>query len=164
MRTGVFTMYKLRLTDWASIAEVIGAVAVVISLIYVGIQVHENTEEVRASNRQQLVGRAHLTTGNVAGNPELSAVIAKVSNGDPLNTTEQTQYAYFIRAVLYDVQEAYLLYREERLDVHYWNTRSALFDVYVDRELARQVYIKDKDLGLLHEDFVRWADRALEKN
>ena len=34
---------KFRLTDFASIAEIIDAFAVVISLIYVGIQVNDST-------------------------------------------------------------------------------------------------------------------------
>jgi hypothetical protein len=51
-------MRRLTLGEWASIAEIVSAVAVVISLIYVGYQINQNTEEVRASNRQELVDRA----------------------------------------------------------------------------------------------------------
>jgi hypothetical protein len=45
-------MSKLRLSDWASIAEVVGAIPVVISLACVGVQINGHTVEVRASNRQ----------------------------------------------------------------------------------------------------------------
>jgi hypothetical protein len=44
-----------RLSDWASIAEVVSAVAIVLSLLYVGYQIRENTIEVRETNRQQLI-------------------------------------------------------------------------------------------------------------
>lgn len=54
-RSGV-RVRKLTLADWANIGEVIGAIAVVISLLYVGIQVCEHTEEMRATNRQQRSG------------------------------------------------------------------------------------------------------------
>jgi len=82
-------MTKLRLAEWASIAEVVGAVAVVVSLIYVGIQVSENTGAVLAANRQQLVGRAHTATTSIATSPELAAAHAKLAKGDELTPAEQ---------------------------------------------------------------------------
>jgi len=155
-------MTNLRLTDWASIAEVVGAFSVVISLIYVGIQVRDNTEEVRAANRQQLIGRAHSAISRAATSPELAAAIAKLTNSEMLTPTEKVQYGYFVRALMYDVQEAFLLRREERLDENYWSTRSALFESTMIQEAARSVYDRDKELGVLHEDFVFWADQKLD--
>jgi hypothetical protein len=38
-----------KLADWASVAEIIGAAAIVISLIYVGIQVNDSTRGVRSA-------------------------------------------------------------------------------------------------------------------
>jgi len=43
------TALKLKLAEWASIAEIIGAVAVIVSLIYVGLQVNDNTAAVRSA-------------------------------------------------------------------------------------------------------------------
>ncbi len=155
-------MTKLRLTDWASIAEVVGAFGVVISLIYVGLQVRDNTEEVRATNRQQLIGRAHSATIGAATSPELAAAIAKLTNGETLTPAEKVQYGYFVRALMYDVQEAFLLRQEERLDENYWRTRSALFESAMIQEAARSVYDRDKEFGVLHRDFVIWADQKLD--
>ena len=153
-------MTKLRLTDWASIAEVVGALAVVISLIYVGMQVRDNTAEVRAANRQHLVRRAHTATIDIATSPELAAAFAKAASSEALTPTEQVQYRYFVRAVIYDVQEAYLLYKEARLSEEYWRTRSALFDAFMAQELARSIYLSDRDMGVLHSDFVSWANNS----
>ncbi len=41
---------KLKLSELASIAEIVGAFAVVISLIYVGIQVNDSAVAVRSSS------------------------------------------------------------------------------------------------------------------
>jgi hypothetical protein len=153
---------RLTLSEWASIAEVIGAIGVVISLIYVGIQVSENTDEIRATNRQQLIGRAHSATNRIASSPDLSQAISNLVNGDPLTPSQQIQYGFFVRGMVYDVQEAFLLHQEGRLDEAYWKTRSALIVSYMTQDLARGIYIRDKALGLLHEDFVLWADQVLE--
>ena len=154
-------MTKLRLNDWASLAEIVGAVGVVISLIYVGVQVSANTDEIRAANRQQLIGRAHSATTGASRNPELAVVFAKLSEGKELTPAEMIQYGYFVRALVYDVQEAFLLMEEGRLDEAYWNTRAALFFTYVSQEPARDIYEGDKEIGLLHERFVVWADSEL---
>ena len=155
-------MRKLDLAEWASIAEVVGAIAVVISLVYVGLQVSANTAEIRASNRQQLVNRSADATQTAASNPQLAGALIKAAGGDPLSATEYAQYAYFVRGMQYDVQEAFLLFVEDRLDETYWDTRSAIFLAYMHSELARAIYVRDKELGVLHPDFVEWADQALE--
>ena len=85
-------------------------------------------EAVLAANRQQLAGRAHTAATSIATSPELAAAYAKLAKGDKLAPSEQMQYAYFVRAMLYDVQEAFLLYREERLTEECWKTRAALFN------------------------------------
>ncbi len=41
---------KIKLSDFASIAEIIGAFAVVISLIYVGVQVNDSAGAVRSAS------------------------------------------------------------------------------------------------------------------
>lgn len=154
-------MAKLRLSDWASIAEVVGAIAVVISLAYVGIQVRDNTEAVRAANRQALVSRAHYATSNIAASPALAEAYSKVASGEEPTPTELVQYGYGIRAMLYDIQEAFLLQRELNLDEEYWKTRVALFDAFMGQQVARDVYVRDRNLGILHVDFVDWADSVL---
>jgi hypothetical protein len=40
---------KIKLKHWASFAEIIGALAVVISLVYVGIQVNDSASAVRSA-------------------------------------------------------------------------------------------------------------------
>ena len=155
-------MRKLQLSEWASFAEIISAIAVIISLLYVGYQINENTGEVRAANRQQLVNRAHSATMGFATNPEIAGVMAKVAEGRELTPLEQSQYAFSVRAVLYDVQEAFLLHREGRLSEEYWKTRTALILDYLAQTPARDAYLQVKSRGLLHSEFVKWLDRARE--
>jgi len=152
-----------KLSEWASVAELVSAIAVVVSLLYVGFQINQNTNEVRAANRQQLVSRAHSAVTAIATSPELAGIMAKVGEGSTLTSTELSQYGYLVRGVLYDVQEAYLLYQEGRLGEEYWNTRAALVEAYLAQTPARNVYHRDKSLGALHPEFVQWLDSALEE-
>ncbi|MDA1075944.1 MAG: hypothetical protein O3A63_14435 [Proteobacteria bacterium] len=144
---------KLALSDWANVAEVVGGLAVVISLLYVGVQINENTEEVRATSRQQLVTRSADATGNAASNPELATALGKAEQGTSFAPEELWQYQYFVRGMFYDIQEAYLLYTEGHLDRDYWLTRKSIFQAYVVNPLALEVYMRDRKLGILHKEF-----------
>ena len=154
-------MPKLSLSEWANLAEVVGAAAVVVSLIFVGVQVRENTAEIRATNRQQLIGRAHEATRSFAQDPGLASILAKAQDSESLSDAEAIQYAYLIRATLYDVQEAFVLNREGRLDDAYWATRAALVRAYLAQPLAKQVYERDKTQGTLIPDFTDWVDQSV---
>jgi hypothetical protein len=46
---------KVKLRKYALLAEIVGAIGVVISLIYVGVGVRQNTEAVQVANHQALV-------------------------------------------------------------------------------------------------------------
>ena len=43
-------MSKLKLTEWAAVSEIIGTVAVVISLLFLAFSVNRNTVVMQASN------------------------------------------------------------------------------------------------------------------
>ena len=152
----------MSIQDWAAIGEIVSAIAVVVSVLYVGIQVRSNTREIRAANRQQLVNRAHLGVMQVSTDAELASLFAKAAEGVTLTESEQMQYGYAVRAVLYDIQEAYLLYREGRLDHGYWKTRAASILAYLEQAPAHAIYRQSKSKGILHDDFVRWLDGAMQ--
>jgi hypothetical protein len=154
----------MKLKQWALVAEVVSAVAVVVSLIYVGYQIDQNTKEIRASNRQELVNRAVDTTRALATNLEVAGIIAKARKGESLSSRELTQYGYVIRSMLYDVQEAFFLHREGRLDLAYWKTRGALIRVYLRPEAALAIYDSERGQGILHEEFIAWADSQLGRD
>lgn len=76
------------LKEWALVAEVISAAAVVISLIFLAVQVREgasqtamNTEAVQASALQQYFQQHADVTFVRVVNPELRGVISKARNG-----------------------------------------------------------------------------------
>lgn len=98
-----------------------------------------------------------------AANPELAGAISKVVDGTTLTSLELSQYGYFVRGMLKDMEEAYLLYREGRLDEEYWQTRAAIVVAYMGQTQARDIYRRDESLGALHAGFVQWLDQAIEE-
>jgi hypothetical protein len=65
----------MKLSDWASVAEIASAVAVVASLVYVGVEIRQNTAATQASTAQALLdyGRAHSDA--FINNPDTAKLI-----------------------------------------------------------------------------------------
>jgi len=66
-----------RLGTWVAIAEIISAAAVVISLIYVGLEIRRTTMESDADIQAELLSYTHQRRYLVVENADLSAILAK---------------------------------------------------------------------------------------
>ena len=79
-----------RLSNWAAIAEIASAVAVVISLIYVGFEISQNTTSVRASAFQSVSDSLTDFTALVAVEPDLAKFYTQGrENPDSLTSDEK---------------------------------------------------------------------------
>jgi hypothetical protein len=84
-------MRKFSLQDWASIAEIFGAAAIVISLIYVAYEIRENTKALQVASRQALAA-GDLIYFQTAIDPSIVAQgIAKRRQGVELSYLEESQ-------------------------------------------------------------------------
>lgn len=156
-------MAKRTLSDWASIAEIIGAIAVVASLLYVGYEIHRNTKVSLATNRQAIASRAQ----------DLALYSAETNihrllfdpNGDDIELTESEQdyLTAYIGALLRTTEEAYLLYRDEMLDEEYWQTRAGVMIAALRSPKARQIFFDTRDAGFYTRDFAAWASTAISE-
>ncbi|WOJ93820.1 hypothetical protein R0135_01305 [Congregibacter variabilis] len=156
-------MKRFGLAEWAHVAEIVGGVAVIVSLLFVGFQVRENTIEIKAASRNQLIGRAHEATKSFATNLELAQTMAKVSDKAPLTKAERVQYSYVLKVVLYDVQEAFVLNQEGRLGPEFWATRANLVQAYLNNPIALDMYRDHRADGTLLPAFTHWIDTEVLK-
>lgn len=154
-------MTKRSLSDWASIAEIIGAVAVVASLLYVGYEIQRNTKVALATNRQAVASRAQELALYSAETNIYGLLFDPSSMDADLTESERNYIIAYVGALLRTSEEAYLLYRDGMLDEEYWGTRAGVLLAALRSSIARQVYIDTRDAGFYTRDFVRWADRAL---
>ena len=80
---------KLKLSDFANIAEVIGAVAVVVSLIYVGMQVNDSTRAVRAASANDASVAVQSWYLEIGSDKQASELFYKVLMSDGITTREE---------------------------------------------------------------------------
>jgi hypothetical protein len=87
-------MQKKSLTDWAAIAEIIAAVAVVVSLLFVAHTVSQNTKAVQVQNDNFLYELQFARAREISANPDLAAIYVKVSKGESLTEVETTRFIW----------------------------------------------------------------------
>ncbi len=156
-------MPKRTLSDWASIAEIVGAAAVVASLLYVGYEIHRNTRVSLASNRQAIAARAQ-ELALYSAETNIYQLLFDPSHDDmDLTESEQNHLTAYIGALLRTTEEAYLLYIDGMLEEEYWETRAGVMLAALRSPKARQIYFDTRDIGFYTSDFVAWANNALEE-
>ena len=84
-------MENQQLQKWALIAEIIGAFAVVLSLIYLAFEVNENTRVLEASSRQELASQDIAYLSSALDSTILAGAIAKTRSGQELTPLEESQ-------------------------------------------------------------------------
>ena len=89
---------KKTLSDWASIAEILGAVAIVVSLLFVGFQINDGNRETRAA-RIQAASDAEMVFANTILSE--AGIWEKILTGVPLSAGEETRKGIILYSMLF---------------------------------------------------------------
>ena len=90
------------LSDLASIAEILGAVAIVVSLIFVGFQINDGNREVRAATTQASLDTEMFLISELLDN---AGVWEKVITGAPIAEGEETRTAILLMNMVMTMNE-----------------------------------------------------------
>ena len=106
-----------KLSDWANIAEIIGAAAIVISLIYVGIQVSDSTRAVRSATANETSAALSSWYAQLGTDQQASTVfLDAMTNPESLSREELFQFVVQLHGLMMEYQAAYYLSQEGTLD------------------------------------------------
>ncbi len=117
------TLKKLTLLEFSELAEIFAAIAVVISLVYVGFQLKANTAAVRSASIQAVTSTSVSALGALATNPDL-ARIRRIGDTDPskLTSDEASRYFALQRQIWLIMQNVYLQKDLEVIGAKLWGT------------------------------------------
>ena len=109
------------LQESALIAEIVGAVAVVISLIYVGVSLGQNTAAVEVANHQALVAM-DLDKNAWLRDAEFAAIYERArSDFGQLSDIESRQYLTFVADTLNAWEFAFITHANGAMADNIWN-------------------------------------------
>ena len=114
-------MKKLSLSDLANLAEVVGAVAIVVSLIYVGQELKANTAAVQAASLQAITNSSAVSLLAVAESGELAAIRVQ-GDQDPtqLSETDRLRYVLYERQLWLHFQNVWTQWQLDVIDDQIW--------------------------------------------
>lgn len=129
---------KKSLSDYALLAEVVSAIAVVVSLVFVGLQVRQGADETAANTNalyiesyQDLVNNINTSTSILADNPEFAEIFVRITAGgefgDPI---EEFRFGIYLFQIFRHGDLAYRQFENNLIDEE--TTLSALQIVRVN--------------------------------
>jgi hypothetical protein len=144
--------------------EAIGALAVIVSLVYLAVQLRQNTRVIRANaawDSEVIYGNGN---GELSRNPESALLFSRAMNpsaemGD-FSEAEQAQLYFFVRGVMQTAQAQWWLWRDGSLPDQLWEYRSRWARNFVEAPVIKEVWQAELKQHIFSASFVEDVHRA----
>lgn len=109
------------LNEYALFAEIVGAIAVVVSLIYVGLSVNQNTNAIMVANHQALVALDQDTNGWFR-DPRFAEIFEHaLEDVNQLSPTQSRQYFTFVADKFNAWEFAFITHNNGMMEDNIWS-------------------------------------------
>ena len=129
--------------DWqaiSSIAEVLGAIAVVISLAYVAIQVRSTTEQNRATMEQAIADRLSNNM-MIASSSDIGSIIHRgMADFSELDEAEKSRFTFYYSGWFRSMEQAHRQHLRGFLDAEVWSGYEAYLRMSLDSAAVRRYW------------------------
>jgi hypothetical protein len=152
----------MNLNDLANLGQIIGAIAVVISLIYVAMQIRQNTNAVRAATAQSVHEHFASWYHLLASDESLSQIVIDgLKDYVSLSEKDKARFVATFMAFLSYSQNAFFKWRKELLEQPLWMGWELLIMNLVSAPGGKEFW---KERGYLFgEEFRRHVETDLMK-
>ena len=153
---------KFKLAEMADISQIVAAVAVVVSLIYVGIQVSDNAKAVRSAAANDAAVAMQNWYLAVGSNRQMSDIfITSMRGTEELSVEDEFQYLMMQHAGFLALQNSYLLSEQGTLDPAIASSITAIILGVKDLPGFALYWRQRKDY--LHPGFVEYVEELRTK-
>ena len=105
----------------ADLAEIFGSIAVVVSLIYVAIQIRQNTNVTRLTTAQNLSRDIRQALAYIHADDEFAKIyLTGQENIDDLNTHERFRFYVYLAGYLRAIENAFYQLKKGAVDPYMW--------------------------------------------
>ena len=118
----------MKLSDWAHVAEIVGAIVVIITLAYLAVQIEQNTIAVEASTRQGRLDFGWQQTELLITQPGLVTLVMEAEqNADDLNHEDRLRFYEFTTWRFATWELTFQEYTDGLLDEETWAAWNGYF-------------------------------------
>jgi len=130
----------MSLEEWGAIAEIVGALAVVITLAYIAIQVRSTTEQNRATMEQAIADR--LTDNMmIASSSDIGSIIHRgQADFSELDEAEKSRFAFYYSSWFRSLEQAHRQHLRGFLDAEVWSGYEAYLRMSLDSASVRRYW------------------------
>lgn len=155
-------MRKIVLSEWAQIAEIVAAVAVVFSLIYVGFELKENTAAVRAASVQSTTAGIRDGLMTVASDADLARIVRLGSyERSSLSEDEAYRFSIFSRQRWLFFQGMWVQHSLDVLEDSVWQSYQQIICSVLRSPGNREDWPNHENT--LNHEFVAWVEECSVK-
>ena len=154
---------KIKLKKLALIAEILGGFAVLISLIFVGIQFKENAKATKSANASATISALGNWYQQIGNNKESSELFYEfMASPDSLTPQQRFQAVMNVHGIFIIFQNSYYLSKEETLDSE---MRNAITSVILGvKEQPGFAFYWEQRKSFFFEEFREYIENVMANN
>ena len=113
----------MKLSDWASVAEIVSSLAVVITLVFLLVGIRENTEITRAAAYDRNIDSVNEVRGWIANNPDLATLYRAFLNDETAEIEEPRiiQLNLLMNSIFGIFEKAYFAFQYGHIGQSEWS-------------------------------------------
>ena len=146
----------MTLNDLGSLGEFISGLAVVVTLVYLAIQIRHNTRAVRSSMHQEMVESTLRIAESVSDNADIARIVLKAEEGyDDLTEEELLRFEAYAERVFSNFESVFYSYRNSMLEEDLWESWESSYLADISRVSMRRFWHEERPLHLRdYMDFI----------
>ena len=113
----------MTIQDLGSLGELIAAIATLATLVYLAVQIRQNTRVLRGTFHDSHVNRLQTWQLAVASDPDLSSIWIRAERGDELSEQERDRLVYLRIYFLAGSEALYYQYSRGNIDAEVWQAQ-----------------------------------------
>jgi hypothetical protein len=134
----------MKLSDWAHVAEIVGAVAVIVTLAYLAVQIEQNTIAVEASTRQGRLAYGREQAELLITQPGLAQLVMKAEkNANDLSDEERLLFYEFTTWRMATWELTYQEYVDGLIDEETWLAWDGYYLLFVEGKPGYRKFYDD---------------------
>lgn len=154
-------MRKTSLKNWAAIAEIVGTVAIIVSLVFVVHGLNQNTKALQVANLNQIYDRIDSVNSDLVSSPELASLYVKEVFGVDGLTAEEAQFAILMRRDLNQWEQFWFWNRDGVIGQAVWEEWDGYYAEYLSNHFSKELWNGIRKY--CHPDFASRVDKIYEK-
>jgi hypothetical protein len=145
----------MSIQDLGAIGEFVGSIAVLVTLVYLAVQIRQNTRHIASASLQGLSDRAENRLLLVASDAELSRIWMTLLEGGELSMDERPRAFMVFASWVNDLEDAYRQFTLGMIPEQALNARAANLLGFMRSPETRAIF--DETLSpMLDPDFLLW--------